>query len=298
MQVRDRTVETLVREVYSYCPPTKTHYTTNGRRHYETVWRTFMESLGVSPSMFRGRRVLDVGCGSCEKASFYADWGAAVTGLEMTAPVLTLARDVIGDRDVTLVHASMFDYTPAEPFDIVIADGVLHHCEDTFEALKRCASFVAPGGLMIIGLVNVWGRFWWFKPARGICRVLAPRDFHRRALWGRRLFGWTRRTQEGTNQDAFHRTEQSWAYDWFANPRWNTHRPATVIGWLSQLGFDHVGSVPPLAVKDAPSTWLARVVRAAAGPGAAWMALYWLATKRQNMFYFVAARSPQPQQTR
>lgn len=292
MQARDRTVETRVREVYSYCPPTVTHYaTTNGRSLYESIWAEHLASLGVPRSMFRGRRVLDVGCGSCEKASFYADWGAAVTGLEMTAPVLKVAHDVVGGRDITLVHTSLFDYTPAQPFDIVIADGVLHHCADTFAALERCASFVAPGGVLVIALVNVWGTFWWFKPARGVCRVLARGDFHRRARWGRRLFGWTRPAQEGGDQDVFHRSEQSWAYDWFANPRWNTHRPATAIGWLSRLGFDHIGSNPPLAVKDAPQTWLGRAVRGATGPGAAGMALYWLATKRSNMFYFSARRS-------
>jgi SAM-dependent methyltransferase len=253
-----------------------------------------MASLGVPRSMFRGRRVLDVGCGSCEKASFYADWGASVTGLEMTAPVLTVAHDVVGDRDITLVHSSLFDYTPAQPFDIVIADGVLHHCEDTFEALERCASFVAPGGVLVIALVNVWGSFWWFKLARGACNVLARGDFHRRASWGRRLFGWTRPAQEGGDQEVFHRSEQSWAYDWFANPRWNTHRPATVMRWLSRLGFEYMESNPPLVVKDTPHTALGRAVRGVTGPGAAGMAAYWLATKRPNMFYFSARRSVPP----
>jgi SAM-dependent methyltransferase len=279
--------------VYGYCPPTVTHYgVEDGRAQYRAGWGAHLASLGVPPEFFRGRRVLDVGCGSCEKATFYADWGAQVTGIDMTSPVLTVARDVIGDRDVTLVQTSLFDYVPDQQFDIVISDGVLHHTNDTFAALERCVSFLAPGGTLVISLINVWGSFWWFKPARGVCRVLALGNFHRRASWGRRLFGWTRHPHEGGDKETFHRSQQSWAYDWFANPRWNTHRPAVVRRWLARLGLEPIASVPPLTVKDEPSTWLGRQIRAVTGPGPAGMALYWLATKRMNMFYF-AARRPQ-----
>ena len=292
MVTRDRLVERDVREVYDYCPPTKTHYSANGRRQYEAMWGAFLESIGVPPSSFRARRVLDVGCGSSEKASFYADWGGRVTGLEMTPAVLARARETVAGRDVTLVETSLFDFTAPDGFDIVIADGVLHHTADTRKSLERCASFVAPGGMLVIGLVNVWGRFWWFKPARGLVRLLARGDFHRRAAWGRRLFKWTRHGQEATESDAFYRAEQSWAYDWFANPRWNADRPATVSKWIRELGFELVGSVPPLETKDEPTTLPGRIVRAVTGPKSFGMATYWLSTGRANMFYFAAAKLP------
>jgi SAM-dependent methyltransferase len=206
--------------------------------------------------------------------------------------VLALGRRTAAGRAVTLVNTSLFDFTPHNQFDIVISDGVLHHTASTYDALKKCASFVAPGGVLVVGLVNVWGSFWWFKPARGIVRLFGGRDFHRRAAWGRRLFRWARSAQEatGARSDVFYRAEQSWAYDWFANPRWNAHRPATIMRWISELGFQHISSVPPLAQKDNPATWLGRVTRRLTGPGAAGMALYWLVTKRPNMFYFAAKR--------
>jgi SAM-dependent methyltransferase len=251
-----------------------------------------MTSIGVGPEAFRGRRVLDVGCGSCEKASFYADWGAKVVGLEMTPPVIRLARTVIGTRDVTIVQGSLFDYSPPEKYDIVIADGVLHHCENTQAAFERCASFVAEGGILIVGLINVWGRFWWFKGARGIVNLLGCGDPHRRAQWGRRLFGWTRRKQESTGDDreAFFRTQQSWAYDWFAIPRWNAHRPAVVRRWLEQYGLDHMGSNPPCLVKAPARNLIAVAVRSITGAGPAGVALYWLASGQPNMFYIAASK--------
>jgi SAM-dependent methyltransferase len=286
-----RSVEARVRQVYDFCPPTKTLFTEDGRGVYASQWAQFMLSLGLPPSAFAGRRVLDVGCGSSEKASMYADWGASVTGVEMTSAVVALAREVIGDRDVTIVNTSLFDFKPPHLYDVVIADGVLHHCADTFEALTRCASFVAPGGIMVIGLVNVWGNFWWFKPARAVCSLLGRGDFHKRAEWGTRLFIGSRAGHEGTDDSHFRRSRQSWAYDWFANPRWNAHRPATVRRWLQQLGFEHLASTPPLLTKDAPTTLLARGVRAVTGSGPRGLALYWLATQKPNMFYFSAVRA-------
>src|SRR5262249_26431095 len=253
---------------------------------YAIQWGHFMRSLAVPPTAFAGRRVLDVGCGSAEKASMYADWGASVTGIEMTSSIVALARDVVGDRDVTIVHSSLFDFKPPCHYDLVIADGVLHHCADTFEALKRCASFVAPGGIMVIGLVNVWGSFWWFKPARAVCRLLAPGDFHRRARWGARLFAGVRSHYESTDRDQYRRSQQSWAYDWFANPRWNTHRPATVRQWLRQLGFEHVASTPPLLSKDRPTTAMGRRLHAVTGDGPRAMALYWLPHHEPHQFSF------------
>src|SRR5262249_49735693 len=153
---------------------------------------TFMTALGVPPEAFRGRSVLDVGCGSCEKATFYADWGARVVGIEMTPAVVARAREVVGGRDIRIVQGSLFDVDIAEQFDIVISDGVLHHTFNTKESLVRCAARVKRGGVLVFGLVNVWGRFWWFKLARAITRVLGSSDYHARARWGRRLFGRSR----------------------------------------------------------------------------------------------------------
>lgn len=286
-------VEAAVREVYEYCPPTLTGFSQDGRVVYERAWGQFLTGLTVPPDAFVGRTVLDVGCGSCEKATFYHDWGARVTGIEMTASVLDLGRQIAGGRDIRLVHTSIGEFSPAERFDIVIADGVLHHTADTYMALRRCASWVNDGGLLVVGLVNVWGGFWWFKLARAITHILGGSDFHRRARWGRRLFGWTRRTQEhsrGTGE--FFRSSDSWAYDWFGNPRWNAHTPAEVRRWLDELRFTHVESIPSLTKK--PRGGAASVVSALAGDGPRLMALAWLVTSQPNMLYVCARKAGRP----
>jgi 2-polyprenyl-3-methyl-5-hydroxy-6-metoxy-1,4-benzoquinol methylase len=281
-------VEAAVQEVYEYCPPTLTSFADNGRAVYEQMWKRFMTDLGVGP--FDGHTVLDVGCGSCEKAAFYHDWGARVTGIDMTPSILDLGRQVVGDRDIRLIQSSIFEFPSGERFDIVIADGVLHHTADTAAALRRCAAFVNDGGLLVFGLVNIWGSFWWFKLARAITRILGGSDFHRRALWGQRLFGWTRGTHEHVAASSwFFRSPESWAYDWFGNPRWNAHTPGEVRRWLDELGFEHVGSIPSIVRK--PHGNAASLLSVIAGDGPDLMALAWLFTGQPNMFYVCARKS-------
>src|SRR5262249_60283038 len=103
-------------------------------------------------------------------------------------------------RRIRLVEGSLFETDLGEQFDIVISDGVLHHTYDTRAALGWCAERVKSGGVLIFGLVNVWGRFWWFKVARAATRLLGGGDYHARARWGRRLFEGWRGRQEGTDE--------------------------------------------------------------------------------------------------
>src|SRR5262245_44204151 len=103
-------VERDLRAVYQYCPPTRTQFANDQARvQYKQMWGAFFGSMGVPPETFKGRRVLDVGCGSGEKTSFYHDWGAFVTGIDLTPRVLELARETLGSREVELINASLFD---------------------------------------------------------------------------------------------------------------------------------------------------------------------------------------------
>src|SRR6266536_281935 len=106
-----RDVEAAVRDVYGFCPPTRTYYASEeARRAAAEWWGGFLGRLGAGPERFRGADVLDVGCGSCEKTALYHDWGARVIGIDSTPEVLALAREVVGTRAVHLVRGSFPDF--------------------------------------------------------------------------------------------------------------------------------------------------------------------------------------------
>ncbi|MFE1831805.1 class I SAM-dependent methyltransferase [Streptomyces yangpuensis] len=97
-----------------------------------------------------GRRVLDAGCGAGPLTAALRDRGAVVTGLDVSAAMLALARRRLGDG-AALHRADLRDRLPfadAE-FDDVIASLVLHYLEDWGPTLSELRRVLRPGGRLI-----------------------------------------------------------------------------------------------------------------------------------------------------
>jgi len=103
---------------------------------------------GVSP---RGRRVLDVGCGTGFWTAYYVARGAIYTGVDIAqVSVDRLAARHPGQR---FVRADVSDGVPGGPYDLVNAFDVLYHITDDARweaALRRLAGALAPGGLLLV----------------------------------------------------------------------------------------------------------------------------------------------------
>lgn len=99
----------------------------------------------------RGKRVLDVGCGTGFWTDYYLKRGADYTGVDIApSSVKRLAERYPNAR---FVHADMSEAEVAGAFDVVNVFDVLYHITDDarFEAaLTRCARAVAPGGLLLV----------------------------------------------------------------------------------------------------------------------------------------------------
>ncbi|MET8031909.1 class I SAM-dependent methyltransferase [Streptomyces sp. NPDC005345] len=97
-----------------------------------------------------GRRVLDAGCGSGPLSAALRDRGAVVTGIDVSAAMLALARRPLGD-DVALHVADVSERLPFADgsFDDVVASLVLHYLEDWGPALGELRRVLRPGGRLI-----------------------------------------------------------------------------------------------------------------------------------------------------
>jgi 2-polyprenyl-3-methyl-5-hydroxy-6-metoxy-1,4-benzoquinol methylase len=288
-----RRVEKSVKEVYEFCPPTRVNYAS--RQAFEEDERQLSKiysKLGIKPEEFVGLKVLDIGCGSCDKTVFFHDWGANVTGIDITPKVLSIAKEKIGKRDIELIMSSVFDFKSDDKFDLITSDGVLHCTADTYKALQFSVRHLKTNGTIVFSLINVYGKFWWFPFARFIVFILGGRDFHKRAKWGKRLFKRFRKTHEGTKESSkWFRSEDSWAYDWFANPRWNLHSPQEVLSWLPTLGLKHIKSIPSIVSKEEPKNKIAKIIKAVFGEGSKMISLYWFVNKEPNTMYIAAKKS-------
>jgi SAM-dependent methyltransferase len=117
---------------------------------------------------WKGKRVLDVGCGIGTAAISFARAGAMVTAVDLSEQSLDLARKrakVFGLTDkLTFYHADAEDLpsvVPVEPYDLVFSFGVIHHTprpERAVAAIRRYMSRDSEFRVMVYAK-NSWKNF-------------------------------------------------------------------------------------------------------------------------------------------
>lgn len=111
------------------------------------------------PAMLRlvgdvsGRRILDAGCGSGPLSAAIRAKGAVVTGFDVSAAMVDLARQRLGeDADLHVADlGAPLPFADAE-FDDVVASLVLHYLEDWAGPLSELHRVLKPGGRLILSV--------------------------------------------------------------------------------------------------------------------------------------------------
>ncbi len=122
---------------------------------------------------FRGKRVLDLGCGFGWHCVYAAEQGAAdVVGVDLSEKMLVEARRKTQHPNVSYVRCAIEDYEYAkERFDIVISSLALHYVpsfDDICAKVNRC---LAPGGAFVFSvehpIFTAEGKQDWFRDEAG-----------------------------------------------------------------------------------------------------------------------------------
>lgn len=98
---------------------------------------------------FKGKRVLDMGCGPGWLTVNYALGGAEVNSIDITSRAVDLTKKHLQQKHATAnVNEENAENLQFEDnsFDLVVSSGVLHHTPDTFKAIKECFRVLRPGG--------------------------------------------------------------------------------------------------------------------------------------------------------
>ena len=124
-------------------------------RKGEDTIRFFLEAR-TAEEMFRGKQVLDMGCGAAGKSLYYCSLGAEkVTGVEIVAhyeqEANALAAELgFADR-FQFVCASAFELPfPDSSFDTIIMNDFMEHVSDPARTLKEALRLIRPTGAIYI----------------------------------------------------------------------------------------------------------------------------------------------------
>lgn len=111
-----------------------------------------------------GKKVLDVGCGGGILAESMAREGAQVTGLDMGAEPLQVARlhALESGIDVDYVQRTVEEHAQlhAGEYDVVTCMEMLEHVPDPRSVVAACAKLVKPGGEVFFSTLNRNAKSW------------------------------------------------------------------------------------------------------------------------------------------
>lgn len=104
------------------------------------------------------KKVLDVGCGGGILAESMANEGAIVTGLDMGAAPLEVARLHALETGTKLeyIQSTIEDHAAANPqtYDVVTCMEMLEHVPDPLSVIRACSQLVKPGGHVFFSTLN------------------------------------------------------------------------------------------------------------------------------------------------
>lgn len=127
---------------------------------YENKFRGWIAPLG--PGDFRGKDVLDVGCGMGRNSYWALSYDAkSLTAIDADVRSVAAARRTLAEfKNAHVELSSIYDFNAQEQFDIVFCIGVLHHLEDPRDALVRMVAALRPGGTLAVWVYGYEGNEW------------------------------------------------------------------------------------------------------------------------------------------
>lgn len=182
----------------------------------------------------KGSIVLEVGCGTGQLSNFLGmSWERIVFAGDLCLNSLRLAKgfaDRYAIHNVAFVQMNLFRPPFRDnSFDVVISNGVLHHTGDCEGAFRSILTKVKPGGLILIGLYNYYGRL----PT--LWKAWAFRNFGPKLYFlDPRLRDWHQEPER----------IKAWFMDQYRHPHETNHSMDEVLKWFAKHGVDFVNCIP------------------------------------------------------
>lgn len=133
---------------------------------------------------WRGKKVLEVGCGIGTDTMNFARAGAQVTAVDLSSKSLEVARkraEVFGLQDRIQFYQAdaekLTEYVPVDRYDLVYSFGVIHHTPNPNNVLEQIRSYMSPDSTFKVMVYHhhSW-KVAWIVTSLGQCRFWKAKE--------------------------------------------------------------------------------------------------------------------------
>ena len=216
------------------------------RGEHARMMKKILATVSLAPQDLRGLRVLDAGCGTGEKSLYCAIMGAQADAFDLSKTSISIARKnaaLFRMKNVSYRVADFANVRLEKKYDLILAMGSLHHSEEPKGNFMRLARALKPGGHIVVGLYNLYGRL--------ACRI------ERKMI--RLRLGPLAENNDATSIDESARivrslppskspTHLASLADRYATPHESYHTVEEVLGWFREAGMEAAGTDPPVNI--------------------------------------------------
>jgi len=188
----------------------------------------------LSHQLPQHQSILEIGCGTGQLANLLGLTNRRAIGVDLSFNSLKLAQNFKRQEFIDTTHFIQMDIFhpcfPPKTFDVTLSHGVLHHTANPEQAFAIMVSLTKPGGLIILGLYNPFGR-----ALTNVRRHL----FH---YFGRidLLDYYLRR------QDFPENKKRIWFKDQYQNPHESQHTVSQVLSWFDTYRVSFLNAIPKI----------------------------------------------------
>ena len=128
--------------------------------NYEGQFRNWTNPM--APDDWKGKRILDVGCGMGRNSFWPMKWGAAGgIAFDYDERSVARAKETLKDFPADeVMFKSVYEIDWKDEFDIAFSIGVIHHLKDPKLAIKNMVTALKPGGKLLIWVYGYEGNEW------------------------------------------------------------------------------------------------------------------------------------------
>ncbi len=189
-------------------------------------------SAGLLGAIGYNKLILECGCGTGQLSQFLSLNNNHVLGIDLSRASLGLAVDFKRRNEIaraSFVQMNIFALgIKDESFDVVISSGVLHHTKDARRAFASIVRKAKRGGIVAVGLYNLYGRMPTAWRAR-LIGLLGPKIDY---------------VVRNRIRDA--RKAEIWIKDQYYNPHETWHSIDEVLDWFAANEIDYLSCHPPI----------------------------------------------------